>query len=337
MRKRWMAIFLIAMLVITGCTAKGSTDSKESKPKDSQSKENNEFSIAVSTWVGFAPLYIAKEKGLFKKNGIDVDLVKMESVADRRSSLAANRIQGFVTTVDTHIVTAASDVPVVQVFATDDSNGGDGIVAKKGINSIKDLRGKSVAVQTDGGASFFWFLYLLKEQGIDYKEINAQNMTAGDAGAAFIAKKVDAAVTWEPWLSKAKQSDFGNVLLSSDASPGVITGTLGMRADFVKQNPKAVKAITKSWFEAIEYYKTNREESLKIMGKAMGQSPAELEESLKGVKFYDEKANKTYFGTKENPGKIYDLTKLSIEFWLDQKLIDKEPNIDELIDYSFVQ
>ncbi|MFZ7946980.1 ABC transporter substrate-binding protein [Neobacillus sp. 19] len=328
MKKLWIIVLLIVMVVATGCS--NNTSGKE------ESKSGEKLSIAVSTWVGYAPLYIAKEKGIFKKNGINVELVKMESVSDRRSSMAANRIQGFATTVDSHVVTAASDLPVVQVVALDDSYGGDGIVANKEIKSLKDLVGKTVAVQTDGGASFFWFLYQLNQEGINFKDIKTQNMTAGDAGAAFVANKVDAAVTWEPWLSKAKETTFGSVLTSSDQTPGVIADTIGLRKDFVEKNPKVVKALVKSWYEALDYIQTDKEDAIGIMAKAMGQSNEELEESLNGVRFYDQEKNKEYFGTKENPGKLNELTTLSSKLWVELKLIDKEPNIDELIDYSFV-
>ncbi|WP_026573298.1 ABC transporter substrate-binding protein [Bacillus sp. UNC438CL73TsuS30] len=332
MRKFGLIVFIILLLAMTGCSGTAST-----KSENKESAKNDVINLGVATWVGYSPLYIAQEKGFFKKNGVNVNLMKMESNTDRRTALAANRLQGFASTVDTHVVTAASNVPVVQVVALDDSHGGDGIVAKKEIKSLKDLKGKRVAVQTDGGASFFWFLYLLKQEGIDFKDVDAQNMTAGDAGAAFVANKVDAAVTWEPWLTKAKHTNFGSVLMTSAASPGVITSTIAMRKDFTKENPTAVKALVKSWFEAVEYYKTNKEDALKIMGKAMGQSPKELEESLQGVQFYDEAGNKKYFGTKDHPGPLHELSKLGADFWKQQKLIDNEPNIDEIIDYSFVQ
>lgn len=333
MRKVRTVFFVVLLLIMTGCAGEMSTENQ----KEGKNGKEASLALGVATWVGYAPLYIAKEKGFFEKNDVNVELMKMESNTDRRTALAAKRIQGFASTVDTHVVSAASDVPAVQVVALDESYGGDGIVVKKEINSLKDLTGKRVAVQTDGGASFFWFLYLLKQEGIDFKDIDAQNMTAGDAGAAFIANKVDAAVTWEPWLTKAKKTDFGDVLATSEVSPGVITSTIAMHQDFVKEHPEAVKALVKSWYEAVDYYKTNREDALKIMGKAMGQSTEELEEALKGVRFYDEEKNKEYFGTKEQPGQLYELSKLSSEFWKEQQLIKKEPNIDELIDYSFIQ
>ena len=349
MAKKW-GLALLTLALATGLTACGNNNdtsagaSPGTAPTGAEAGSGNEssgeptkLSLALSSWVGFAPLYIAQEKGFFKEHGLDVELVKMESVADRRSTLAANRIQGFTSTVDTHVVTAASGVPVVQVVALDDSYGGDGLVAKKEIKSLKDLVGKTVAVQTDGGASFFWFLYLLNKEGIDEKDIKLQSMTAGDAGAAFAAKKVDAAVTWEPWLSKAKDTDFGSVLVSSDATPGVIADTIGLRKDFADANPDAVKALAQSWFEAVEYYKTNEEDAVKIMARAFDQTTDEFKAGLSGVRYYDQARNQEYFGTKEQPGALRELTELGAKFWLDHKLIDSAPDIDSLIDYSAIR
>lgn len=319
-----------------GASGSASPAASGSAPASS-SGETTKLSLALSSWSGFAPLYIAQEKGFFKEHGLDVDLIKMESVADRRSSLAANRIQGFTSTVDTHVVTAASGVPVVQVVALDDSYGGDGLVAKKEIKSLKDLVGKTVAVQTDGGASFFWFLYLLNKEGISEKDIKFQSMSAGDAGAAFVAKKVDAAVTWEPWLSKAKETDFGSVLVSSDATPGVIADTIALRKDFADAHPDAVKALAQAWFEAVDYYKSNENDAIQIMAKAFDQTPDEFKAGLSGVRYYDKAKNQEYFGTKDKPGALRELTELGAKFWLEHKLIDTTPDIDNLIDYSAIQ
>ncbi|MDU2241949.1 MAG: ABC transporter substrate-binding protein [Paenibacillus sp.] len=333
-----IVVMLVFLVSLTACGGNQAGNASEGSPSGSASAaKSNSISIALSTWVGFAPLYIAQEKGFFEKNGIKVELLKMESVADRRTMLAANKIQGFTSTVDTHVVTAASNIPVTQVVALDDSYGGDGLVAKKEIKSLKDLVGKNVAVQTDGGASFFWFLYLLDKEGIDVNSVHLQSMSAGDAGAAFVAKKVDAAVTWEPWLSKAKKTDFGTVLLSSDKTPGVITDTLALSKNFADQNPDAVKALVKSWFEAVDYYKSNPDDAISIMAKAMGETAEDFKGEVSGVRYYDQQTNKEYFGTKEQPGKLRELTELGVKFWKEQKLIDTEPNIDDLIDYTFIQ
>ena len=50
---------------------------------------------------------------------------------------------------------------------------------------------------------------LLGKAGLKESDLNTVNMTAADADSAFVAKRVDAAVTWEPWLTKGKFTDFG--------------------------------------------------------------------------------------------------------------------------------
>src|SRR5690242_15385283 len=101
--------------------------------------------IAHSTWVGYGPLYIARDKGFFKKHGVDVELVVMEEPKDRFPAMLAGSIDMIASTVDTAILYLRKPDEFQYVVAIDDSNGGDGIVAKKGIGSIADLKGKSVA------------------------------------------------------------------------------------------------------------------------------------------------------------------------------------------------
>src|SRR3954471_5192508 len=85
--------------------------------------------IAHSTWVGYGPLYIAQEKGFFKKNGVDVELVVMEDPKERFPTLMADRIQLIASTVDTALLYMKNNDDYKYVVAIDDSNGGDGIVA----------------------------------------------------------------------------------------------------------------------------------------------------------------------------------------------------------------
>lgn len=326
----FLSLFVLLM-VISGCQSSNSSSSEQPKSEE----KGEELNFAFSTWVGYAPLYIAKEKGFFKENGINVTLTRIESSSDRLSALAAKRIQGIGGTVDSHVVAAARNIPLVQVISTEESSGGDGIVAKKDIKSFKDLKGKTVAVQTDGGASFFWFNYLLKQEGMTMDDMDIQSMSSGDAGAAFAANKVDAAITWEPWLSRAKSTDFGHVLMTTKDTPGIITSSFALHQDYVDNNPEQVKGFVQSWYDAIEFYKSNEEEAISIMAKSMGQTTDEFKEALAGVTLFDHHKSVEYFGTAENPGQLYELTQLGSELWFKQNIIDKEPDIDALIDYSF--
>jgi NitT/TauT family transport system substrate-binding protein len=164
--------------------------------------------IAHSTWVGYGPLYIARDKGFFKNNGVDVDLIVMEDPKERFPTLMADKIQMIASTVDTALLYLKKPNDFQYVVAIDDSNGGDGIVAVKDIKTIADLKGKKVAVN-EGSVSEFYLNVLLGKAGLKESDLNTVNMTAGDAGGAFVAKRVDAAVTWNPGSPRASPPTSG--------------------------------------------------------------------------------------------------------------------------------
>ncbi len=333
MRKTFLFLLMTILLMLSACSS-----GKVTKNADHTNKEQGEeLNLAFSTWVGYAPFYIAEKKGFFKKNGVKVNLTRVENTSDRLSAMVANRIQAVGGTVDSYVTAASKGIDFVQVLPTEDSNGGDGIIAKKEFNSLQDLKGKKVAVQTDGGASLFWFNYLLQKEGMTMDDFDIQSMSSGDAGSAFVANKVDAAITWEPWLTNAKNTDFGKVLMTSEETPGIITGTIAMRKDYVADNPKQVQAFVDSWFEAVEFYKNNEDEAITIMAEALGQTDKEFKESIKGVSWYDHKKAAEFFGTKENTGQLLELLKAASDIWLEQGIIEKEPKVEELVDYSFIK
>jgi NitT/TauT family transport system substrate-binding protein len=321
MKKAWVVGTMVLALLIGGAAFAGEP-----------------IKLGMSTWLGYAPLYLAKEKGFFQKRGIEVEVVVIESPADRRAAFAADKIQGMATTVDTHVMTAAAEnpIPVKQVLALDDSYGGDGIVAKKEIKTIKDLKGKTVAAQLGAGASYFWLNYVLNQNGLKLSDLKAVDMKAGDAGAAFVAGKVDAAVTWEPWLSKAKETPFGSVLLASDKTPGIIVDSLAFKPAFLMARGADVKKIVAAWNEAVKFAAENPKEADAIMAKFTGQKPEEFTKEKGGVRFYGDKENKEYFGTAQKPGLLYTVTQRAADLWFNLKFIKTKPKAADLIDGSFL-
>jgi NitT/TauT family transport system substrate-binding protein len=321
MKKTWILGVMVLALLIGGSAFAGEP-----------------IKLGMSTWLGYAPLYLAKEKGFFHKRGIEVEIVVIESPADRRAAFAADRIQGMATTVDTHVMTAAAEnpIPVKQVLAMDDSYGGDGIVAKKEIKTVKDLKGKTVAAQLGAGASYFWLNYVLSQNGLKLSDLKTVDMKAGDAGAAFVAGRVDAAVTWEPWLSKAKATPFGSVLLSSDKTPGIIVDSLAFKPAFLQTRGADVKKIVAAWNEAVKFAADNPKDADAVMAKFTGQKPEEFTKEKAGVRFYGQKENKDYFGTAEKPGLLYTVTQRAADLWFSLKLIKTKPRAADLIDGSFL-
>jgi NitT/TauT family transport system substrate-binding protein len=296
------------------------------------------ITIAHSTWVGYGPLYIARDKGFFKENGVNVDLVVMEDPKERFPTLMADRIQMIASTVDTALLYMKQPDDYKYVLAVDDSDGGDGIVCNSDIKSLADLKGKQVAV-SEGSVSEFYLNVLLSKAGMKESDLNIVNMTAADAGGAFVSNRVDAAVTWEPWLTKGKNRENGHLLVDSSTSPGLITDVLTVKTSWLKDHQKEVAAIVKSWNEAVAYLKANPDDGLAIMSKGVGgwlKDPAAFKETLAGVKIYDEAGNKAFFGTADKPGPIYQTVKYAIDVWSSKGKMQVQAKPEDLLDYSYV-
>ena len=157
--------------------------------------------IGISGWTGFAPLTLAKEAGIFKKNGLDVSIKKIPQ-KDRHLAIASGDIQCAATTVETWVVWNANGVATTQIFQLDKSYGADGMVVKAGISKIADLKGKTVAASAPGTSPYFALAWFLKKNGLSVKDVKVVNLEPQAAANAMIAGTagVDAAMTYEPYL-----------------------------------------------------------------------------------------------------------------------------------------
>ena len=133
--------------------------------------------IGISGWTGFAPLTLANQAGIFKKNGLDVTIKKIPQ-KDRHLAVASGDIQCAATTVETWISWNANGVATKQIFQLDKSYGADGMATRTDVASIKDLKGKTVAASAPGTAPYFTL-------GMDAQEErpHGQGRDRGEPGA----------------------------------------------------------------------------------------------------------------------------------------------------------
>ncbi|MEH7392803.1 ABC transporter substrate-binding protein [Bacillus sp. JJ1503] len=328
--KKWLMIVCSFMLLL----ALAACGKEEAANKAGGEKSSQPLRVTLPTWTGYGPLFLAKEKGFFEKNGVNVELSIIEGLGERKQALAGGKIDGMATALDVQVALAAADIPVRVVWLLDDSYGGDGILVKNDIQDVKDLKGKQVAFEV-GSTSHMLALTALKQGGLTESDIEVVQMSAGDAGAAFAAGKVDAAITWEPWLTKGAEAN-GKVLLTTKDLPGIIVDTISFKEDIIKNRPEDVKAFVKAMGEAMDYWKENKKEANEIMAKGLNIDVAEFEATETGLKFMTKEDNEKLFGSESSKGSIYQSTENAIKFYLEQKLIDKEPKAEDVLNGSFV-
>ena len=161
-------------------------------------------------------------------------------------------------------------------------------------------------------------------------------MKSGEAGAAFVAGQVDVAVTWEPWLSKAKARTDGRVLVSSKEYPDLIMDSFAFRKDFIDKYPATVKEFMKAYYDAFDWFQKNTAEGLGIVAKATSESADDVKADLDTLTLFDLKTGKTIMGTKGTPGKINDNVKAAGDFWKAQGKIDSPVKPVDAVNPDFI-
>jgi NitT/TauT family transport system substrate-binding protein len=317
-----MKTSLIA-LVVAALTAVGS----------GASAQTTKVAIGISGWTGFAPLTLAKEAGLFAKHGLDVSVKKIPQ-KDRHLAIASGDIQCAATTVETWIVWNANGVATTQIFQLDKSFGADGMVVKPGINSIKDIKGKTVAASAPGTAPYFTLAWMLRENGMSVKDVKVVNLEPQAAANAMIAGTagVDVAMTYEPFLSAVRAKPEAGKIIATTLDYPMIMDTFGCTPKFLAENPRAAKALTDAYFDAVAMIKAEPQKSFGIMGADVKQTAEQFEGSQKYLRWQDREANLKFFA-----GEHAEFSKKAAEILMEAGIIKALPDMSKLADTRFLK
>lgn len=295
------------------------------------SAEDTKVAIGISGWTGFAPLTLAKEEGIFRKNGLDVTIKKVPQ-ASRHLALASGDIQCAATTVETWIVWSAAGIATRQIFQLDKSYGADGMVARGSIASIKDLKGKTIAASAPGTSPYFGLAWILAKNGMTTKDVTIVNLEPGPAAQAFIAGQNDAAMTYEPYLSSVRDKPEAGKIIATTLDYPMVMDTFGCTPAFLEQNPKAAKALAASYFEALEMIGANPKKANEVMGADVKQTGEQFAASAKYLRWQDKAASRTFFG-----GEFASFSKEAADLLLQAGVIKQIPDLTKLADTQFIQ
>ncbi len=302
---------------------------------DNDLKNKNRFVLGVNTWVGFAPFYLAKEKGFFEEEGLEVDIIVIEDVAQRKIAMIRGDIDGLGDTVDLLVLSRFQNIPSIAVMQIDVSDGADGIVVSKDISTIQDLKHTPIAVQKNFVSESF-LNFVAYKNNISLNDLNLIDMEAGAAGAAFLAGRVDAAVTFEPWLLQAKKRKDGRVLITTADEKGVIVDILTVSERYLQKNRENVKKIVRGWFRAIDYWEKNKGEANEIMSKYYNISKDEFADMISSLKWPSYSENISYFDRNSDVN-IYKIAEIFNNIFLEVKKVDRKIDLDQAIDSSIIQ
>lgn len=257
------------------------TESKEAKPAatavKSEAKPSKEatkgdlfkLTIPYSAVSGmFAPLWVTKDAGLFEKYGLDVTVDYIASSTTMTAAMLSGEvkvgnigsnavIQANLAGGDVVLVAGTSNMLVFSLYGRPD------------IKRVEDLKGKAVGVSRFGASTDFGARQTIKKFGLEPEKDVAIIQTGGspETLAALVSGGIQGAVFGAPSTLLAKKAGMHEIVAMADLGIPYSAAAIGVRRDFLKQNPEVVRNMLKAVSEGIARGKQDKEFAMKVIGK----------------------------------------------------------------------
>lgn len=296
------------------------------------------ITLGLSNWPGWVAWYVAEHNGYLKKYHANFKLVWFSSYMTSVEALSAGKIDANCQALIDTLAPVDKGVPIKVVLVTDNSHGNDALMVSNSITTFKQLEGKTIAVRMDSIEQYL-DEYALTKNNIPTTSIHFVNMSTGNAAAALMAGRVEAAGVWNPWIQRIEDKKLGHALFSSASAPGVIPDVVAARESVLKAYPQQFVNLSKAWFATVKFIKEHPKQAAAIMAPHVELSPAVYFTALSGTRLFGPKLNMEAMDPAEKAKSIslYKSTKDTSVFLKNVGAISAEPNPSNFLDPEFIK
>ena len=243
-------------------------------PDATVSEASNAINLSLDEWIGWKSIIDAEATGIYDELGIDVNINVINDATQSSNALIKGDLDAAGYTINRTAFLSSkfknAGVEVTMPIVTNYSNGGDGIIAKSNITSVKDLVNAKIGVPefSEAQTLVVWFVNnsdLTQEQKDSIIDNLILFATPDEAAKAFFVGEVDVAATWEPYLTQAQNMTDAHILFSTASSTNLVLDGILFRKDFVDANPETVEKFVQGTLMAAEMYETEFDAIRSIM------------------------------------------------------------------------
>lgn len=242
--------------------------------------------VAYSDWPGWTALAIADQKGWFKEAGVEVEMLWFE-YGPSMEAFTAGQVDAVTVTNGDALVTTAGGGRNVAIMLTDFSNGNDMIVARPGIDSVKDLKGKKIGVEV-GFVPHLLLLNGLEKAGLTEADVELVPTPTNQTPQVLASGQVDAIGAWQPNSGQAIKAVPGaKAVYSSADQPGLIYDAVVVTPQSLAQRRADWVKFVSVWDKVVAYLAdpATRDDGIKIMAARAGVEPADYAAFMSGTRF----------------------------------------------------
>ncbi len=250
--------------------------------------------IVSSPWPGYEPLYLARDLGYLKETSVRVTELPSSNLNMEAFSNGSTDLSTL--TLDETLTLLARGHKLRILLVMDISNGADAVVAKPGIKSLAELKGKRLGMENIPLGAYI-LSRVLDMSGLKAADIDVIPMPEDKHEKAYLQDKIDAAITMEPYKSKITKAG-AHVLLDSSQFPNEIFDLIVVREEVYQTRRDHLCHLAQQWFRTLDYVQANQQDAYTRMGKRLGMDAAAFRASMDGLKIPSRQDNQLLLGGK---------------------------------------
>ena len=241
------------------------------------------MTIATGVDPSFAPFYVAREAGIFTRNGLNVTVNTGPSGSAMVAFLIGNQInaaygaeQAGVSAhlVDPNVVAVAEGTALLRWIS----------VLARGVENMDGLRGKRVGVARGTGSETFW-LSVVSRLNLNPADYTIVNVEAPEMVAALERGNIDAFAVWEPWPTRAMRAIPGTRILLSNDAIQIVRNFVYMNKAWAEANAEATSRLMRSMVEAQQFIAAQPAEAAGHVARFLRQDRAFIAELMTKVEY----------------------------------------------------
>lgn len=244
------------------------------------------LSVAITSWPGFEYLYLAEQRRLGHRYGLDLRVQQYTSIEDQRHAYGRGDVEVIATNLP-DAITICQEVPkrCPELFLViDQSEGADVIISKSDIGDVRGLVGQKVGLERTV-LSEYLLLRAFETKQVPFDQVRLMHEGPSALVSALSKGKVAAIVTYPPHSNLLREDSRYRVLFSSAQIPGEIVDILAVNPAFAKRHPGMIRALVRTWWAAQALAKAEPISSKALMAKREQVSPAEFVASERGIRY----------------------------------------------------
>jgi NitT/TauT family transport system substrate-binding protein len=230
---------------------------------------------APSKSLSWFPVHLARERGFYAAEGLEVDYVIMKPQIAMQALIAGD--VGYTTALGSTIRAAFRNVPLRVVMTIADKPL-FALIARQGISSVEELKGKLLGISSFGASTDTYARALLRRHGlVPNQDVKIIALGGGTSRiAAMETGAVDAALIEAPYNVMLERKGFRKILFVGDLIPSPLAG-FGTGLDKIHKQPDEIQRLVRATLRGINFAKTNKQESVRSIMKwaAMDQNLAD--------------------------------------------------------------